>query len=91
MSQRLDAMRVVERDSGCQDILLRPLSAKRLPETLPERSGLVERQRLYGFSGRGRRPQIELARQFGITEYPAPAWGLRIDRSQSQQPDQAPL
>ena len=43
--------------------------------TRPEREGLVDRERLYGFTGRGRRPQIELAREFGITEFPAPAGG----------------
>lgn len=75
MSQRRDTLRVIERDSGCEDILLRPLCAKRLPETKPEREGLVDRDKLYGFSGRGRRQQIELADQFEITDYPAPAGG----------------
>ncbi len=75
MSQRRDTLRVIERDSGCEDILLRPLCARRLPETRPEREGLVDRDKLYGFTGRGRRPQMELAEAFGITEYPAPAGG----------------
>ena len=44
-------------------------------ETLPEREGLVDREKLYAFSGRGRRQQIKLAEQFGITEYPNPAGG----------------
>ncbi len=75
MSQRRDTLRVIERDSGCEDILLRPLCAHRMDPTRPEREGLVDRKRLYGFTGRGRRPQIELAREFGITEFPAPAGG----------------
>jgi len=75
MSQRRDTLRVIERDSGCEDILLRPLCAKRMDPTLPEREGLVDRERLYGFTGRGRRPQIDLAGEFGITEFPAPAGG----------------
>ncbi len=75
MSQRRDTLRVIERDSGCEDILLRPLCAKRLPETLPEREGVVDREKLYGFTGRGRGPQIELAASFGITDYPNPAGG----------------
>ncbi|MDH3330482.1 MAG: thiamine biosynthesis protein, partial [Desulfobulbaceae bacterium] len=45
MSQRRDTLRVIERDSGCEDILLRPLCAKRLPETKPEREGLVDREK----------------------------------------------
>jgi tRNA U34 2-thiouridine synthase MnmA/TrmU len=75
MSQRLDAMRVVERDSGCEGLLLRPLSAGRLPETIPERQGLVDRERLPRFSGRSRTPQIELAAALGISGYPSPAGG----------------
>ncbi|MDW7773116.1 MAG: thiamine biosynthesis protein [Desulfobulbaceae bacterium] len=75
MSQRRDTLRVIERDSGCEDILLRPLCARRLPETKPEREGLVQRDKLYGLCGRGRGGQIELAAEFGITEYPPPAGG----------------
>ncbi|BCO09711.1 tRNA 4-thiouridine(8) synthase ThiI [Desulfolithobacter dissulfuricans] len=75
MSQRRDTLRVIERDSKCEDILLRPLCAKRLDPTRPEREGMVDREKLYGFSGRGRKDQMALAREFGITEYPAPAGG----------------
>ncbi len=75
MSQRRDTLNVIERDSGCEDILLRPLCAKRMDPTLPEREGLVDREQLYGFSGRGRRPQIDLAHELGITEFPSPAGG----------------
>lgn len=75
MSQRRDTLRVIERESGCEDILLRPLCARLLKETLPEREGLVDRERLYAFSGRGRGQQIRLAQQFGITDYPNAAGG----------------
>ncbi len=75
MSQRRDTLRVIERDAGCEDILLRPLCARRLNPTLPERAGWIDRDRLFGFSGRGRRPQIELAGKLGIKEFPAPAGG----------------
>ena len=75
MSQRRDTLRLIERDSDCEDILLRPLCAKRLPPTLPERAGWVDRDCLYGFTGRGRRPQIDLAHRLGITDFPAPAGG----------------
>lgn len=75
MSQRRDTLRVIERDSGCDDILLRPLCAKRLKETKPEREGLVDRDKLYGFTGRGRKDQIRLAEEFGISDYPNPAGG----------------
>lgn len=75
MSQRRDAMRIVERDSGCDDILLRPLCAKNLKPTRPEREGLIDREGLLAFSGRNRKPQMRLASEFGIEDYPSPAGG----------------
>lgn len=75
MSQRRDTLRIIERDSGCADLLLRPLSALNLPPTKPEREGLVDRQRLYAFKGRNRTPQIELAAHFGIEDYQSPGGG----------------
>ncbi len=89
MSQRRDTLRVIERDSGCGSsgsknmqknedggsILLRPLCAKNLEPTKPELEGLVDRDRLYNLSGRSRTGQIELAKEFGIGDYPAPAGG----------------
>jgi hypothetical protein len=75
MSQRLDTLHVIGRDSGSRSFLLRPLSAKLLPETMPERQGLVDRERLLNFGGRGRARQIALAKEMGITDFPSPAGG----------------
>jgi len=75
MSQRKDTMPVVARESGAEDRLLRPLCAKNLPPTLPEREGWVDRERLYDFSGRTRKPQMALAERFGFAEYATPAGG----------------
>jgi len=75
MSQRKDTMPVVAHESGAEDLLLRPLCAKNLPATLPEREGWVERDRLYDFSGRSRKPQMALAERFGIEDYAQPAGG----------------
>ncbi|MDJ0740087.1 MAG: tRNA (5-methylaminomethyl-2-thiouridylate)-methyltransferase [Gammaproteobacteria bacterium] len=74
-SQRKDTMPLVQRDSGIGDRLLRPLCAHRLPPTLPERAGWVDRARLYGFSGRSRKPQMALAAEFGFDDYAQPAGG----------------
>ena len=74
-SQRKDTLPVVQRDSGIGDLLLRPLCAKNLPPTLPEREGWVDRDKLYDFSGRSRKPQIALARRFGIEDFAQPAGG----------------
>lgn len=75
MSQRRDALRVVERDSGCDGILLRPLCAKHLKPTRPELEGEVDRLQLCDFSGRGRSQQIALAKEMGIVDYPTPSGG----------------
>ena len=75
MSQRRDTMPVVARESGAHDRLLRPLSARLLPPTLPEREGWVDRERLYDFNGRNRKPQMELAARYGLHDYAQPAGG----------------
>lgn len=75
MSQRKETMPVIQRESGAGDLLLRPLCAKNLPPTLPEREGWVDRERLHDFSGRSRKPQMALAAQFGFTDYAQPAGG----------------
>jgi len=75
MSQRKETLPVVARESGAEDRLLRPLCAKNQAPTLPEREGWVDRDQMYGFSGRGRKPQIALAAQFGIEDYAQPAGG----------------
>ncbi len=74
-SQRKETMPIISRDSGIDDLLLRPLCAKLLPETLPEHEGWVNRKELYDFSGRSRKPQMALAAQFGFEEYAQPAGG----------------
>ncbi|PCI66668.1 MAG: tRNA (5-methylaminomethyl-2-thiouridylate)-methyltransferase [Piscirickettsiaceae bacterium] len=75
MSQRKDTMPVISRESGADDRLLRPLCAQNLPETLPEKEGWVNRDELYGFSGRTRKPQMALAEKFGFDDYAQPAGG----------------
>lgn len=74
-SQRAMTMPLIARESGADDLLLRPLSAKNLAPTRPEREGWVDREKLYDFHGRSRQPQIELARQFGFSDWAQPAGG----------------
>jgi tRNA-specific 2-thiouridylase len=78
MSQNLKALSMVAFGSGFQKLVLRPLSAKRLPITLPEEKGWVDRDRLLGFSGRSRKPQMELARSLNMKDYPSPAGGCLL-------------
>ena len=74
-SQRKETMPIIARESGVDDRLLRPLCAKHLPPTLPEREGWVDREKLYGFHGRNRKPQIALAKEFGFEDWAQPAGG----------------
>jgi len=84
MSQNKQALGYVAKHSGYKGFILRPLSAKNLPETIPEKEGLVDREQLLDIAGRGRKRQMELAKKFGITDYPAPAGGcLLTDKNYS--------
>ncbi|MCX5886519.1 MAG: hypothetical protein NT096_11535, partial [Proteobacteria bacterium] len=78
MSQRRDAMRIIERESGMDGLILRPLSAQLMPPTIPEKEGWVDREKLLSIQGRSRKPQIELAAHFGINDYPCPAGGCLL-------------
>lgn len=75
MSQRKETMPIIAKQSGADDLLLRPLCAKNLPATKPETENWIDREKLYGFSGRNRKPQIALAHQWGFDEYAQPAGG----------------
>jgi tRNA-specific 2-thiouridylase len=79
MSQYRKALEIEERESGLEDLILRPLSAKHLPETIPEREGWVDRAKLMGIRGKSRKPQIVLAEQFGLQgAYPSPSGGCLL-------------
>jgi hypothetical protein len=78
MSQRRETFPLIDREAGLEGMVLRPLSAKLLKPTIPELKGLVDRERLCGFSGRSRRPQMALAEEFGLTDYPNPAGGCLL-------------
>ena len=85
MSQNRASLETVGRCSGYKDHILRPLSAKFLEMTIPEKKGLVDRERLLDIRGRSRKKQIELAAKFGLVEYPNPAGGcLLTDRNYSK-------
>lgn len=78
MSQVKGSLRYVEKRSGCDGLILRPLSARKLPITSMEQQGLVDREKLLDFSGRSRKSQMAMAQCFGITDYPAPAGGCLL-------------
>ncbi|MEO0078792.1 MAG: 7-cyano-7-deazaguanine synthase [candidate division WOR-3 bacterium] len=78
MSQNRQALELVARESGTKGRLVRPLSAKLLDETLPERQGLLDRHRLSDIQGRMRKRQIVLAVFYRIKDYPTPAGGCLL-------------
>ncbi|MEW6001462.1 MAG: hypothetical protein AB1638_02275 [Nitrospirota bacterium] len=78
MSQRKDVLQLIDREAEVVDYVLRPLSAKLMKITIPEVKGMVNRDRLYDFSGRSRKPQMALAKGLGFTDYPTPAGGCLL-------------
>src|SRR5665648_835552 len=78
MSQNRNSLSIIERESGFEGRILRPLSALLLAETIPEKEGLVDRNKLLNISGRSRKRQMELAIKMEIEDYPSPAGGCKL-------------
>jgi tRNA-uridine 2-sulfurtransferase len=78
MSQNKRSLSLIAQESGLEGLLLRPLSAKNLPPTIPEEKGWVMRDLLMDFRGRSRKPQIAVAKKLDISEYPSPAGGCLL-------------
>jgi hypothetical protein len=78
MSQHKKAMKTIEQESGLENLVVRPLSAKLLNQTIPEEKHLIDRKKLLSIQGRRRLPQIELADKLRIKDYPCPAGGCRL-------------
>jgi len=78
MSQRRDAFRVIERESGLEGLILRPLCALHLEPTIPEINGLVNREKLLSVQGRSRKDQMELAEELDVNDYPCPSGGCLL-------------
>lgn len=78
MSQHLKAMEIIERESGLSGIVERPLSAQCLPESIPEKKGLIDRSKLLNIRGRSRQIQLHLASEKGITSFGCPSGGCLL-------------
>ncbi len=82
MSQRPDALRTIEKESGLDGLIVRPLSAHLFEPTIPEREGWIDREKMMAIEGRSRKPQMQLAAEIGVNDYPCPAGGcLLCDRN----------
>lgn len=78
MSQRMDAMNIIDKEANLTGLVLRPLCAKHMPPTIPEKTGIVDRERLLQIKGRSRKDQIQLADVFQIKDYPCSAGGCLL-------------
>ena len=78
MSQRRDTLRVIERESGLEGLLLRPLSARHFEPTIPEKEGWVDRNSLLAIEGRSRSVQMQMAEDLDVKNYPCPAGGCLL-------------
>lgn len=78
MSQNYKMLQLIEKESGLEGYLLRPLSAKLLPETIPEKNKWVNRDKLLAISGKMRKKQLELAEKYGLKDIPQPAGGCLL-------------
>ena len=78
MSQKLNDFRTIESDSGLGGRIVRPLSAKRLPPSEPEKAGFIDRSKLFDIEGRSRARLLELACRYGIENPPSPSAGCAL-------------
>lgn len=78
MSQMRKVLQLIERKSGLQGAILRPLSAKHFPLTIPEMEGWVDRRKLLEIVGRSRKDQMELAKKYDLKDYPCAAGGCLL-------------
>jgi tRNA U34 2-thiouridine synthase MnmA/TrmU len=82
MSQRKHQMELIEKEAGLNGLILRPLSAKSMKTTIPEKTGIVDRDKLLNISGRNRKPQIQMAEDFGFKDFNCPAGGCLLTQKQ---------
>ncbi|MGA1863502.1 MAG: tRNA 4-thiouridine(8) synthase ThiI, partial [bacterium] len=78
MSQRRDLLRISEKESGLEGVLLRPLSAKLLNPTKVEDAGLIDREKLLDLKGRSRKRQIDMAKDLNWNDFPTPGGGCLL-------------
>jgi len=82
MSQTKSILRLIEKESGLEGYLIRPLSAKHLKPTVPEEKGIIDRNKMYDIIGRSRKKQFELAEKFELKKFPTPGGGCLLTDSQ---------
>ena len=77
-SQSLAALKLIEKEAGVEGLVLRPLSAKLLPPSWPEKKGLILKNKLYSIKGKQRKEQLSLSKIWGLKNYQTPAGGCLL-------------
>lgn len=80
MSQHKQTLKRIENAADLRGYVLRPLSGRILPATVPEERGWIHREKLNNISGRSRKVQLKLAEKYGLKtgDYLAPGGGCRL-------------
>jgi tRNA-specific 2-thiouridylase len=78
MSQRRDTIQIIEKASGLEGLIVRPLSAAHFLPTTPEKSGLIDRERLLDIAGRSRAKQYQLVEKYKLNEFGSPGGGCLL-------------
>lgn len=78
MSQNKKAMEIIEKESELEGLIVRPLCAKELPESIPEKNKWVDREKFFKITGRSRKEQIKLTKDLKIVDYACPSGGCLL-------------
>ena len=78
MSQRMQALELIAKESGLEGNLVRPLCGGLLPPTTPEKQGILNREKLECIQGRSRTAQMALVEKLTVGDYPTPAGGCLL-------------
>jgi tRNA-specific 2-thiouridylase len=78
MSQKRYTIELIEKRSGLNGLIVRPLSGKLFPPTRPEQEGIIDRERLLNLSGRSRESQYNLVAFHHMKEFARPGGGCLL-------------
>jgi tRNA-uridine 2-sulfurtransferase len=82
MSQHRRALQIIEKESGLEGLIVRPLSAQHFEETIPEKEGWINREEMLAIHGRSRKEQLNLAENFNIDTYSCGGGGCLLTEKQ---------
>lgn len=78
MSQRRNTIELIEKRSELKGLIVRPLSARLFPPTIPEEEGIIDREKLLDVSGRSRQVQYQLVETYGLSAFDLPGGGCLL-------------